>query len=488
MLVNPQIKRLFPAVLLLMLFVAAFIHAWLALTQTPYATGWDAYYYLVQIKAVIEEGSMHSPDYSLFYGLMLLIKFFVTDYLIAYKLTAAFIAGLYVVALFIAGWQLAVSHRNWIAMLCAVFGIFSPSAIFMDVSFTKGFLGIVMLIFFIAALPKARWWLILLLFVATLLAHRLSGAVACLFLLLHYLNKSNWILLLLGLMALLALMAVLPGSLHILDAARFSNEFQHSPQWAFWSFVQFFGWEKISTLWRLELVLSAVLLLLWIVKELFCFRRAHQKSLKLAFFLTFVILLFPFLMFNEEGPALRFFLMYMLLWPLMLVFMADWMNRPLILVMVIAALVAAKTSYRAYDPAKFDPPYDIYEAVTQRVQKEIDERKTGLVIVHKAFAEYFTFTTGIDAMPWGSEEKPDSANILRISYGIDHMDFKQYLDSTEMTSVKRVGISYYLLPEYLWQQFTKRAELSEDSALIELIKSPENPWQLRPAFIMRSRT
>lgn len=484
---TPNIKRLLSAVFLILLSTAGFLHAWFALTQTPFATGWDAYYYLVQIKAVFEEGRMHSPDYSLFYGLLWLVKYCVADYITAFKIAAALIAALYVASLYVTGWRFATKHQQWVAVLCALAGLFSPSAVFMDVTLTKGFLGAVLLIFFIASLPKGKWWVIVPLFVLALMAHRLSGAIAGIFLVAHYLNRRTWWIVGGFLVAALLLLAMLPGSLHLADAARFNREFQWTFQFAPISMVQFYGIEKMHPLWLAELHLACALVLLWFIKEILTFRKEGDKDVKLALLLAFILLLFPFLIFNAEGPALRFVLLFMLLWPLLLAFIAKWLNRPVITLLCGLFAIVSVFSYRAYNPAEFDPPYAMYKSITTGVMKEIDTDNTKLVIMHKGLAEYFTFTTGLDAMPWQTDEDIDSARVMRVSCNIENMEFKRLLEPSEMQQVLRMGLQYYLMPEKVWRAFTAKAIIENEGDLISRIRSVENPWQLRPGFITRGR-
>jgi hypothetical protein len=45
-----------------------------ALSVTPFANGWDSYFYLVQLKSWVEQGRMHSPEASLFYPYLRLFQ------------------------------------------------------------------------------------------------------------------------------------------------------------------------------------------------------------------------------------------------------------------------------------------------------------------------------------------------------------------------------------------------------------------------------
>lgn len=473
--------------ILVLLFSAGFLRAYFSLSQTPFANGWDAYYYLVQIKAIIDQGRMHSPDYSLVYPLLLFAKLFIRDYVLAYKCTAAIISAMYVIALFFAGYNLSGSKKLLSGLIVASMGLLSPTAIFIDSQFLKNFLGIVFLIFFIGALPRGKWYVILLLFGATLLTHRLTGVLALIFLLLHFANRRYWKYLLACVVVAAGLSFFVPGILNVFDVGRFSNEFQKFPQFAPLSFFEFYSYEKTGWIWIIEFFLAGLIWLLWIFKECFAFRIGTNKRIKIAFWILTILLLFPFFIFNAEGPALRFFLTFMVLSPLVFSFIAEKANKIVLVVLIILFAAGSFISRKAYDPAAFDPPYKNYEGITKRAIKLIDRNKIKLVIVHKALAEYFTFTASLDAMPWQPEENLDKSTVMRISCGIEKWEFMDILDSTDMQPVKKVGINYFLLPETVWEKFSDKAIVSGDSLKINKIHSWENPWQVRPAFITRSR-
>ncbi|MCR9253149.1 MAG: hypothetical protein NXI20_22240, partial [bacterium] len=78
-------NRFFKSGLFILLSIIGVYTHWLSYTQTEYANGWDAYFYLVQINSLIETGSMHSQEWSLIYPFILVINLIVTDAIIAMK-------------------------------------------------------------------------------------------------------------------------------------------------------------------------------------------------------------------------------------------------------------------------------------------------------------------------------------------------------------------------------------------------------------------
>lgn len=473
--------------IVIFLFAVAFIRSYLALAQTPFANGWDAYYYLVQIKSVFEEGRMHSPDYSLIYPLLLLVKFFVNDFVSAYKISASIVVAAYVLVLFFAAYRIAVEKKLMVAVLVAVCGLFSPTAVFFISQFLKNFLGIVFLLLFIGALTRGKWYIILPLFIITFLTHRMTGVIALIFLFHHYFNKRQWKVFLIFLTIPILASLFIPGALNIFDISRFGGEFQAKPQFAQMSFLEFYGTEKISIIWIAEIIIFTGLWLLFIVKEISFFSLEPDKKIKIAFWVIGFILIFPFFQFNAEGPALRFLLTFLMISPLLLAFIASKIPKYIVWTFCAIFALASIFSYKVYNPKDFDPPYSEYQSLTKSTIAAISRQKTNLVITHKAFAEYFTFTASLDAMPWKPEESKNKDSIIRISCGIEQYEFRENLDSAEMVSIKRIGLRYYLMPEKLWQKFEESANRSNDSLLMQKLHSWENPWQIRPEFITKNR-
>jgi hypothetical protein len=479
-------ERFFMPLCMVLFFSAAVVQAAIALFQTPFANGWDAYYYLVQIKSLLQEGRMHSADYSLVYPLLLFFNCFTSDAVLAYKITAAFVAGLYPLALFIAGYRIATGNKLLVGIAVAALGLFGPAEVFVNAQFLKNSLGMALLIFFIAALPRGKWYFLLPLFAATFITHRLTGAVAAIFLLLHFADRKHWKYLIAAIAAAILALVFVPGVMNFFDLARFKNEFQGVPQWAPYSFVMFYGLEKMDAVWLAGISVLFIVLIWWTIAEFKRFRRRPNAALRISFWVVALVLLFPFFRFNAEGPALRFFLSFLMLAPVCLAFIAGQLRKLVPTILALVFLAASVFSVRAYDPLHFDPPYELYRAISANAMQHLDKRQTKLVIAHKALAEYFTFSEGLDAMPWNPDEGSLNDTIARISCGIEKWEFASYLDSSQLESIREIGLQYSVLPESVWEEFFKKVPVS-DSSLYGKLHSWENPWQCRPSFITAKR-
>ena len=53
------------SITILFILCLSFYNRYLSFTQTEYANGWDSYFYLVQLKSFIEQGYMHSEEWTI---------------------------------------------------------------------------------------------------------------------------------------------------------------------------------------------------------------------------------------------------------------------------------------------------------------------------------------------------------------------------------------------------------------------------------------
>ncbi|MDF1549509.1 MAG: hypothetical protein P1P88_16910, partial [Bacteroidales bacterium] len=76
-----------------LLFLISFVIRLIALQQTPFANGWDGYYYIMQMYTFIEKGAMRAPDYSIIYPFYIALSYIIGNHLLAFKVGSALLAG-----------------------------------------------------------------------------------------------------------------------------------------------------------------------------------------------------------------------------------------------------------------------------------------------------------------------------------------------------------------------------------------------------------
>lgn len=109
-----------------------------------------------------------------------------------------------------------------------------------------------------------------------------------------------------------------------------------------------------------------------------------------------------------------------------------------------------------------------------------------MIVAHKGLAEFFTFQTKMDALPWQPEPEVPLESILRITHKLELTDFRRNLAPDSLIHVKKVGVQYYAITESLYQQFVYFANFNKDTLALNLIYSNDNPYRVRPKFVKRN--
>lgn len=456
-----------------------------ALQQSVFANGWDGYFYLVQLRSLVETGEMHSKDWSLIYPLLLAVHSICGDYVLAYKITAALLAG--GVTLGFYGVAYRWSGSLTIALLLGSLSLFSPHLTYFTAQYPKNLLGLLLLLAFLYTLASQRRVLTLGLLLLNYFGHRLTFGLSALFLVFWIgLKKIPLAWLAWSLVALAGIVVLslgfksLPGWV---DLGRFAGSFSTEPQLATYSFLTTFE-GPISLFWRGELIWTTALYVLSIP---FLIKIPHSKQ-ALALFGICTILLFPFFEWSYTSMAYRFFLVFVLLTPLFLALLLPArVHRIKLLVLALLLMGGSIFSYKSYQPTQHDANYKLYARLTENAQAALQEKPVELVIAHNALAEYFTFTTGIDAMPWLPEYAIAPEKAWRIAAGVRLSELEYYLLPEEIRQVVRIGVRYYLLPEHLWQKALEKAAAEGEEVLLKKWKTWRNPYRLRPDFLLKKK-
>ncbi len=473
-------------ILPILLVIMSFVIRLIALLQTDYGNGWDAYFYLIQTKAILTEGNMHSKDISLIYPYLLLFKLIIPDYILAYKTAVALISGFYVLSLYLLAKQVSVDKNSYInALFIAAFALFSPTITYMASQFPKNLLGLVLFNFFLVFWLKDKRWIILIFFLLTFFTHRLTAGIICIFALIQLLNRRRLLWMLIIGVILFSLTLVLPGIIHFYDIERFRDVFSFNLQFAPFSFTNLIGFEKIGYYWMAEMIVLFLFLSITIISLIFY--RQHIEPYLQKFYFTLIlisfVLLFPFFKFDINGPALRFFLTFLCIAPVFIPFLSEKMNKTFKMGLVFLLIITSLFSYLTYSPKNMDPPYYLYNKITERTRLLLKNKTFDIVVAHKGLAEYFTFTSGIDALPWQPESKYPIDKTWRISSGISLSGFRYYFKEDVTDSINKIGIDYFLLPESLWQRFIRQVKLKDDLNLMQIVYSDKNPYRVRPDYL-----
>ena len=489
-------------------FLLSAVLRYAALSQTPFANGWDGYFYLVQLKSWEETGTMHSPEASLIYPYLRLVYWLTGDYVNALKTGSAILAGLFTWIMYAGPGGVSFEKR----LLPGAFSLFSPHLTWFAAQYPKNLLGAVLFLAFTGSLSRlsgsrkpdraSAWILPAGLLGANYFGHRMTFALALLYGLfwLIFTRKDEGLsfrrirriatVAAIGLVLFYVAGRFFPGLLHWVDLGRLGKEWSSSPQFAPWSFLQVFRSARISGWWMAEIVLCTGLWALF--GGLFFSGRLTSRSGQSvagsgALFCLCTLLLFPFLEWSLTGIAFRLFLVFVLFTPHLVIGVSFPKSGISGLIFAAFFIVSSFFSWKCYRPAWHDPDYASFSTTTTNAQQYLSGKSPELVIAHNSLAEFFTFTTGTDAMPWLPEYDIDSSRLWRITAGISAQTLKYYAGPAGDSMVHTLRFRYCLLPEFIWARALQRAKNENDGVFLTTALSWRNPSQTRPGWLLHRK-
>jgi len=475
-----------PVVLGCLIFLISSFIRWISLAQTEFGNGWDSYFYLVQLKSILTEGKMHSPEWTLFYPLLLLVNLFSPDPITSVKVLSSLLAGAFSALIYL--YALKFCLKKEVALLVAAITFFSPELTYFTAQWPKNLLGIDLLLALLLAIAHNKRSLVIIFLVLGLFGHRMTAllGIGCVFywLINKYLPLKFWIVAGIGLISLIMVTLIFPGIINLKDYQRVQNLISVTPQFSVSSFISTFGWEKISVFWLCELIAASILTLVLLVRESGLLIKKNRSD-GLVIVLLMITLWFPFYYWEISGAAYRFFHVGVSILPLILMFTINSLQykKPLAVIAITILCGLSLVSWKSYNPRLHDPPYTLYDKVTVKVSIVIKHEKPELIIAHKSLAEFFTYSTGIDAMPWIPDYIIDDAKLWRIAVLPYPQLFTYYIKSVPTHLIS----NYYYISESQWQLFIKQLKQNENADLVKAHLTWHNPNEVRPDFLKKKK-
>ncbi len=449
------------------------------LTAEPYLSGWDGYFYLVQLKALHEEGAMHSPDASPIYPLLQASYAIFGDYELSFQVVSALLAGAFSSLTYLLTRQL--TRSTGAALLAALWTLASPSLIFFTANFPKNLLGIdLLLLFSWLHLRRSRWqWLA---GIGAGWAHRLTLGLVALWSALRWINWRVWVIGGLGVVTLLSL-GLMQGGLHWSDFERFDGAVTFLGDIPHRAFIALM---EVDAIWKMELVIGGGLTVLggvlWGQKKGIW---SENRRFWGAWMGILAFLFLPIWRMEAMGMGYRFFLAGLLLVPVVIAGAVDSMGGMARRLAVIGLGIFVWAVQGQFSLTPYQPDYTQFALISDQVEETLADQAPELIIGHKTMAEMVTFRTGIDVLPWQPEYEVDDAKLWRISVGLLRSDFRLYLSPTDQKRIFQLTPTYFLLPESLWQQFRDAATEADDDEMLERILDDLNPHKVRPGYLLR---
>ena len=185
--------------------------------------------------------------------------------------------------------------------------------------------------------------------------------------------------------------------------------------------------------------------------------------------------------------SFRFVLVFIVIVPLVVVNQRMTLNYPLTLAVSVLLTIVSFFSWRSYQPQLHDAPYEKYAQVTQRTFDFLKNKNPELVIAHNALAEFFTFTTGIDALPWQPEYSIEESKLWRIAADVRLPVFRTYLSEDDFESIQRIGVNYWIIQENIWHKFKDNLLKNDEQEILKEINTWRNPFQVRPNYLLQKK-
>jgi hypothetical protein len=482
------LQRLYFSILI---FGVSFSIRFLAVQQTEHAPGWDGYFYINQVRSFLEEGKMDVPDASLIYPLLIAVQVVAQNYILSFKIVVCALAALFSVSLFLL--SLRWSDNNSASLIPASISLFSPHLTYFAAQYPKNLLGVIFFMWLLYTLDSRIKFLPLALLIVNFFGHRVTAVLSFVVLFLHHTVfklKRSLLLVVITFIAIFCAAAFwVPGILNWFDAERFSGIFSATPVFAPYAFIQTFGHELISPFWLAEIV---ALSLLFVFSIGYAIRLAIHKrtDMRLAIVLIILcLLIFPFFHWSLSSASFRFCLIFILLCPVLIIFFLKYINHQrVVAVLAIVPLSLCFFSYKSYQPEKHDPPYSLYNTMSEQIALYSKPSSCDLIIAHKSLAEYIVYATKIDAMSWLPEYPVDIPKLWRVASDVKDVQLNFYLDPGDMKFIHRLTPSYCFIREDVWQKFLERVKKDGDEELWSELMTWKNPQTVRPNYLLKRKS
>lgn len=464
-------------------FLTSFTVRFVIYTDQPFANGWDAYFYIVQIKSYLEEGAMHSNRVSLFYPVLIGVYYLVRDYELTYQvLSAAIVATV--------SWQLyrvtrTINQKSNAKYLVASFSVLSYQLTFVGAQFPKNLLGVALLLLLLEYLLKANYLKSLLTVALGIFVHKMTAALSLVLVVIFPITKilNNQVrYFFIGFIAIVGILIIFPELLTDITISRDGFGFG-APVLQGQKFTVSLT-DSITTLWIIEIVI--VHLLVAFVGIAIIVKRGTQPAWYVLVTLL-LLLIFPLLEWSAFGLSYRLLMVFLIMGPLLVSYFNIRLKAPMLVSICACLLIGGVFSSVNFPTDQLDPPYGKYRILTDKIEA-IEGLDPELLIIHKSFAEYYTFKTGKDALPWVPEYQIDADKLWRIAYGVNAKTISYYAEGFNEIDGYYFQLSpwYSLIREDLWTSCLQRIE-KENRELFAELNDWKNPSVIRPAYLLNQK-
>ena len=435
------------------------------LLDDPWAHGYDGWYYVLQVRALLD-GAPLFADRSLVFAPLTALAALTGDAILGNKLAAIGFAAITAAAGAVAGWRWSGSRTA--AAAAGMWWALSPLHLSLTAEFLKNSAGMAVLALLLAALPRCerhRRTLAVVMGLALLgpLVHKLTGVLGLLaaggyataqVTRGHTIPRWLWITAGVGVAAVMA-----AGLLRPADLARLlgSDGGTTTRIAAFWSRRLIFP-ERIALV-AIHLAPLAVAVLAW---------RPRHRPLALTLLPLSIAALGPGLSFGWDGLAWRLMLMGFVAAGIAYSVIAPRVTAAIVVVVGVGQAPVLVSALQARSP-----DYVAWATAIPVIQGTIPAGDR--VIAHRGLCGFVWAEA--DIICENFQPPTPHERWWRIAYGFGPHRFEPYVQDGEPAPVSaRPG--YTIVWEPHWQQF-----LDAEGETFLLARDPRNPFRVRPTFV-----
>lgn len=460
------------------------------LLKSNHPTGMDGYFYALQAKSLLVNGSLENPDHELGYFFCGFFSWIFNNPILGCKVWAALSSMLISVNIFILLKKVS-KDKIIIPMAGLLISASCVSLTLFNVNFINNQTGLVFFLSYCTALYSfinckagtkkqkiGLFILSLILLFCSILCHLVSAAYAFIFtavmVIKRFKLKNQIILTVIFLIA-----AIL---LFFNQLPRFNSVFALGPVLPLFS-------KTMTTLagFPVCIEISSWFIFTWILAIVYSIKIKKFDFL----ILVIPVLFFPFWNLNILDMGYRMLLtgipcaivldLY-LLDKLLSGYCENIIYKNVFGVIFVINLVALFSTPKLYNPRK-DPPFDYYKSVVE----QIDLSDDSLLIAHLPINHVYTYYCNLrDGLNYEADFYVPEGKTWRLAYGTNADYLKQFFGEFEEEEldllIKQLSQEYTLIREDLWQRYLKY----EEDEIVESLMNFYNPHTLRPQFIRKS--
>ena len=469
------------------------------LFKDSFATGFDGYYYALQVRSLIENGEVLNNDNSFVYPLLRFFALFFNDVVVSNKIAAIVLCSLTVVPFYLLTYRLTSSHISTFA--AALFFTLSFSQIYMSFEILKNGISLLFALWCVYCLARFfdRWPYkvgALVFFALGFFTHKATACVlivlvlafgAGAFLVKRRSFPSGRRRLIMaaaaaaGVLIVAGVVFLSLGPLRLLDLQNLWGQFRLE---SVWERFRLFAVQVADTRIKSELFLLYAVPLVFI-PFLISFLRdplvpARHKIFIVACYITQWTLLNPFLEFSWESASYRLVLISLTFTALeiaLILARVRFFSRRIPRVLAAAVLTALVTitlpgMWERFHTDRY-PPYSELNAAVVSLKQKIPPG--GKLVCQAGLSFFIWYTTRIYTEHFLPE---DPAGYYRLAYGIGPDHFGRYEDNPGYEEPVEIRPPYTLVKESVWRMFYR-----EYASRLRILTDWHNPSRERPPFV-----